>query len=344
MAALGDVAGTQVDHASYASARAAVDGMYRLYASRVRRLCRRWIPDAALAEDAAQETFLRAFARFSTFDQASPPWPWLASIARHTSIDQLRGRRESVSLDEDIRMRSLPRSLVSTDESDHLLLRQTLAVAMHAVRPRERRLLWMHAVERRTWREIARADGASVDTVRNLAWRARTALRAHLEHVRPLLWLPVALAARAGLRLRRARDRMGASLGALTQEALVQGVFGVLMITSVALAPPIAATSRALLPRAQVAAEANRALAPEELLGLDPDPAAPHPPPVAPPNLPISRRLSWRPGGATPSSGRLRLEARGPDGTVLAGSDTGFTCDPRDRPLVGPPSPVTTAC
>src|SRR6478672_10715884 len=51
------------------------------------------------AEDAAQETFVRAYTRLSSYQLWSKFGSWLLSITSHWCIDFLR-RRRSVSLDE----------------------------------------------------------------------------------------------------------------------------------------------------------------------------------------------------------------------------------------------------
>jgi len=49
-----------------------------------------------LAEDAAQETFLRAYQHMHRYDQKRPFATWLLSIAAHYCIDKLRRRKFSM--------------------------------------------------------------------------------------------------------------------------------------------------------------------------------------------------------------------------------------------------------
>src|SRR3972149_5346003 len=58
----------------------------------VYNLCYRMLGDAYLAEDAAQEAFLRAFRSRGSFDPARSVRTWLLSIAAHLCIDSLRRR------------------------------------------------------------------------------------------------------------------------------------------------------------------------------------------------------------------------------------------------------------
>ena len=58
------------------------------YQTHVYNLCYRMLGDAELAEDAAQETFLRAYQHLHRYDQKRPFATWLLSIAAHYCIDR----------------------------------------------------------------------------------------------------------------------------------------------------------------------------------------------------------------------------------------------------------------
>jgi RNA polymerase sigma-70 factor (ECF subfamily) len=71
------------------------------YQTPVYNLCYRMLGDEASAEDAAQETFWRAFRNLQRYDPKRPFITWLLSIAAHYCIDQQRKRRLPVlELDE----------------------------------------------------------------------------------------------------------------------------------------------------------------------------------------------------------------------------------------------------
>ncbi len=71
------------------------------YAKPVYNLAYRMLGNAAEAEDAAQETFIRVYTRLQTYDPSRKFSSWLLSIASHHCIDRLRRRRNNfVSLDE----------------------------------------------------------------------------------------------------------------------------------------------------------------------------------------------------------------------------------------------------
>jgi RNA polymerase sigma-70 factor (ECF subfamily) len=72
------------------------------YQKHVYNLCYRMLGEPESAEDAAQETFLRAFQHLQRYDRKRPFATWLLSIAAHYCIDRLRRRKFSMtSIDQD---------------------------------------------------------------------------------------------------------------------------------------------------------------------------------------------------------------------------------------------------
>jgi RNA polymerase sigma-70 factor (ECF subfamily) len=63
------------------------------YKTPVYNLAYRMLGNAEDAEDAAQETFMRAYAQLRSYDASRKFSSWLLSIAAHYCIDQLRRRR-----------------------------------------------------------------------------------------------------------------------------------------------------------------------------------------------------------------------------------------------------------
>ena len=66
------------------------------YQTPVFNLCYRMLGEPELAEDAAQETFLRAYQHLHRYDRKRPFATWLLSIAAHYCIDRLRRRKFSM--------------------------------------------------------------------------------------------------------------------------------------------------------------------------------------------------------------------------------------------------------
>jgi RNA polymerase sigma-70 factor (ECF subfamily) len=78
----------------------------------VYNLCCRMLGNAAEAEDAAQETFVRVYTRLKTYNRQQRLSSWILAVASHYCIDRLRRRRINwLSLGE-----VPPLKLLSTDE------------------------------------------------------------------------------------------------------------------------------------------------------------------------------------------------------------------------------------
>jgi len=71
------------------------------YQTPVYNLCYRMLGEATAAEDAAQETFWRAYQALKRYDPQRSFATWLLSIAAHYCIDQQRKQRAGIfELDE----------------------------------------------------------------------------------------------------------------------------------------------------------------------------------------------------------------------------------------------------
>lgn len=100
------------------------------YQTPVFNLCYRMLGEPEAAEDAAQESFLRAYQNLLRYDRDRPFATWLLSIAAHYCIDRLRRKRFSTfSIDADEEMEvQIPdaeapnpeREMIRREEQDHL--------------------------------------------------------------------------------------------------------------------------------------------------------------------------------------------------------------------------------
>ncbi len=131
---------------------------------------RRITGDRALAEDAAQEAFLRAYRALKDYRHESSFAAWVRKIAVRTAIDIVRKRRPEDALPDDAR------SAVSEEkrQEDADLLREALAL----LSPLDREILLAREVEGETDKVIARRMGMTVTGVRVRMHRARRKLQA----------------------------------------------------------------------------------------------------------------------------------------------------------------------
>lgn len=95
------------------------------YQKPVYNLGYRMLGNAAEAEDAAQETFIRVYTRLNTYDVNRKFSSWLLSIASHYCIDRLRRRRMTLLSLEDVAFtghlacdKEQPEEAVARDEKE----------------------------------------------------------------------------------------------------------------------------------------------------------------------------------------------------------------------------------
>jgi RNA polymerase sigma-70 factor (ECF subfamily) len=127
--------------------------------------------DRELANDAAQDAFLRAAAALARFDRRRPLEPWLVRIAVNRTLDLLRKRRTLVPEDE------APEPFVlELAEQD-----EELWAALRALDPERRAVVALHYWFDYTTPQIAEVLGVPLGTVNSRLARALRDLRAHLE-------------------------------------------------------------------------------------------------------------------------------------------------------------------
>ncbi len=83
----------EVIHQAHQGSQEAFTQLVEAYQRPVYNLCFRMLGDLYEAEDAAQETFLRAYKNIQKYNIDRPISTWLLSIAAHFCIDQLRKKR-----------------------------------------------------------------------------------------------------------------------------------------------------------------------------------------------------------------------------------------------------------
>jgi RNA polymerase sigma factor (sigma-70 family) len=150
--------------------------LYELHYPRLVRFCRRRVASRHLAEDAAQDSFVRAWRAIDTLEPGSSFYPWLTVIAAHRCTDLVRKERRARPV-ADV---PPPRDPVSADVVDHLVRREDAATAGVAVRrlsPRHQRVLLLREELGLSVAEIAALEGATPNATDTLLWRARSALQ-----------------------------------------------------------------------------------------------------------------------------------------------------------------------
>jgi RNA polymerase sigma-70 factor (ECF subfamily) len=167
--------------ATAAGDRAAFEALYRRYgpwlAIRLRYRC----PDAALVDDAVQETFLavwRGSARYSTSGDVAG---WLWQIGFRRLVDAIRGQR---ARDRLLRLLAGRRWNTAPSAEEEVLLMGVehgdLAGALARLSPDLRAVIQATVLDGLSTHEAATLLGIPVGTVKTRAMRARRQLREEL--------------------------------------------------------------------------------------------------------------------------------------------------------------------
>jgi RNA polymerase sigma-70 factor (ECF subfamily) len=150
----------------------------RRYQGPIFRLCQRYLRGPE-AEDAAQETFVRAFVHRQRFDPERPLMPWLCTIARRLCLDKLRKRHPD--LDDTLEARTedtapTPERTAATREQ---LLR--LQAALVDLPEGQREAILRYHIDGMSYQDIATSLEVPVGTVMTWLHRGRAKLRTLVE-------------------------------------------------------------------------------------------------------------------------------------------------------------------
>jgi RNA polymerase sigma-70 factor (ECF subfamily) len=151
------------------------------YQSHVYNLCYRMLGEPEAAEDAAQETFLRAYQHLQRYDRSRPFATWLLSIGAHYCIDRLRRRRFSFSSldnDEEWGVAELP-DVDAPNPEDVTMHRERsrqMQAAIGKLGPTDRAAIVLRYWHDCSEAEIAETLDLSVSAVKSRLHRARREL------------------------------------------------------------------------------------------------------------------------------------------------------------------------
>lgn len=168
-----------------------------IYQKPVYNLCYRMLGETEAAEDAAQETFLKAYQNLARYDVERSFATWLLSIAAHHCIDRLRRRKfSSFSIDEDEEGQTELPDRSAPDPEDEAVKKQTrerLQDCLQSLDPIDRAAVVMRYWQDSSEIEIAQTLKLTVPAVKSRLHRARRSLadiweekekKTHMRHER----------------------------------------------------------------------------------------------------------------------------------------------------------------
>lgn len=169
---------------------AAWEALVRTYQEPVFRLAYLFLGDPDEAEDAAQETFLRAFRALARFDASRPLRPWLLQIVANLA----RNRRRSVgrywaALQRQF-VKETPTTYPDVEAYANTRLQSTrLWEAVRRLRDEDQQMIYLRFFLELPVGEAADAAGVAEGTVKSRTSRALGRLRAVIEREFPdLKW------------------------------------------------------------------------------------------------------------------------------------------------------------
>lgn len=150
----------------------------------------RMVQSQAIAEELAQEVFLRVYRSRATYEPTAKFTTWLFRIATHLALNFLRdGKNEKgqESLDGD---KDNPSSIQVADRQptiEQVLVRRVkleeIRRAVQTLPDKQRAAVLMHKYEEMEYSQIARVLNCSESAVKSLLFRAYETLRSRLAHM-----------------------------------------------------------------------------------------------------------------------------------------------------------------
>jgi RNA polymerase sigma-70 factor, ECF subfamily len=145
----------------------------RVYAYIVRR-----VGDRTETEDLTSEVFRHALANLKNFEWRGIPFAaWLFRIAANLISDRQRSHREQLA-DDPQEFESIPASATEIEEIER---QATLFRLVDTLPNEQRRVVLLRFVEQKSIKEVAREIRKSEGAVKQLQFRALSALRSRLE-------------------------------------------------------------------------------------------------------------------------------------------------------------------
>ena len=151
------------------------------YRSQIRGHALRMLRDQEDAEDAVQDTFVKAFRAIHTFESGRPLLPWLMRICSNCCVDIIRGRRTGHEC-LDKHEHAIFDTRVDVEGGVETRLRiERVREAVSRLPERYRRIIEMRHYRHMDVNEIARALNIPEGTIKSWLFRARALLRKDLQ-------------------------------------------------------------------------------------------------------------------------------------------------------------------
>jgi RNA polymerase sigma-70 factor, ECF subfamily len=150
----------------------------------------RMVQNHAVAEELAQEVFLRVYRSRATYEPTAKFTTWLFRIATHLALNSLRDGKHDRSqerLDDDsgdVPARQVSDSRPTVEQSMVYQARlEEIRRAIAALPEKQRAAVLMHKYQEMEYSQIAKVLNCSESAIKSLLFRAYETLRARLAHM-----------------------------------------------------------------------------------------------------------------------------------------------------------------
>jgi RNA polymerase sigma-70 factor (ECF subfamily) len=166
----------------------AFESLVKLFRNNVVSTVYRYLGDSGVAEDLAQEVFLKIYQARQRYKPLAKFETWLHRIVFNVVVNESHHRRRRKALSLDACKSGLREELESTsrgsaDPVEHLKrdeLHGKVREAVLALPPNQRMVLILNKYEDMSYQEIADVQKTSVEAVKSMLFRAREKIRSRL--------------------------------------------------------------------------------------------------------------------------------------------------------------------
>jgi RNA polymerase sigma-70 factor (ECF subfamily) len=149
----------------------------------------RMVQNQAVAEELAQEVFLRVYRSRESYEPTAKFTTWLFRIATHLALNWIRDNRNTrnqESLDEEVMEGAVRQVSDRAPSVEQRMVRQSrleeIRQAIESLPAKQRAAVLMHKYEELEYSQIARILDCSESAVKSLLFRAYETLRSKLAH------------------------------------------------------------------------------------------------------------------------------------------------------------------
>ena len=152
----------------------------------------RMVQNQGVAEELAQEVFLRVYKSRGNYEPTAKFTTWLFRIASHLALNSIRDSKnerhqDSIdeSNDEGLSVQVRDNRLTTEQEMLHQARMAEIRKAIHLLPEKQRAAVLMHKYQEMEYSQIANALECSESAVKSLLFRAYETLRTRLAHMAP---------------------------------------------------------------------------------------------------------------------------------------------------------------